>query len=189
MSRNWPQSADKPEGMAIGIYLTRDDAALAALEDIMDLSIATDEEWGGRIWIGDGNGFGYSRPVCGNGDHVDPALSPLPEEAREVGSYHTHGAYTTVGGVDPVTGEQLGPIVRFVPREEANHAGQAFGRNLPVADFWSPEDIAVFRQLGRTIHGYRAYLGTAQRIVRYFDVDHNDEGIVTARTPRRIAGY
>lgn len=175
--------------MATGIYLTRDDAALAALDGIFDVSIAADEEWGGRIWRGDGDGYGFSPAISGNGDHVDPARSPIPDGAREVGSYHTHGDYTVIGGIDPVTGEHLPQVPRHVSPEDANHAAQAFGRDLPVAAFWSPQDIAVYRRIGRGLHGYRAYLGTADRVVRYYDVDHDEEGIVTARTPRRIAGH
>ena len=174
--------------MAIGIYLTRDDAALAAIDTIIALSFASDEEWGGRIWRHEGDGYGYSPAICGNGDHVDPSLSPIPEGAREVGSYHTHGDYTVIGGVDPATGEHLPQVPHHVSRAHANHGAQAFGRDLPVAAFWSPQDITVIRGLGRKLHGYRAYLGTADRQVRYYDVDHDEEGIVTARTPRRIAG-
>ena len=158
-----------------GIYPTRDDAAIAALRRCNPVSIREDIEYGGMIWR-DGHGtYGYTIPIRGNANGFNLAVVTLPPGVIEVGNYHTHGGYTATG---PGSG-------RLVPttRDMATQSGRAFVTLGTDADTWSHQDIATADDRARTRPGYRAYLGTASEVFKYYDPGTGQHGVLTAPAP------
>ncbi len=88
---NDPVNLVDPWGLAPGEpYLSIIDAGVAAILDINYISKANGWEYGGRIYI-KGGFYYYTEPRTDNcSDTVDTTV-PVPEGAKIIGDYHTHG--------------------------------------------------------------------------------------------------
>jgi hypothetical protein len=71
------------------LYPTPDDAAVAAIREIVQTSIKERVEFAGRIFAVDNAKFSFTAPRRGTRDESDPG--PKVAGRVNVGAYHTHG--------------------------------------------------------------------------------------------------
>lgn len=101
-----------------GTYATQDEAARAVSSSINQQSIQEDTEYGGMIYRTQDGRYGYTGPIKGTIDGVDPGgPDAVPEGTTAIAFWHTHGGpnpdydsenFSNV--VDPITNERNGDI-------------------------------------------------------------------------------
>ncbi len=140
-----------PLGLTCKEYSTIDEAAKAAMEQNNPLSIRDNLEYGGLLYKTGTGKYGFTGPVIGNEDGVNPWNGPsIPSGAEELGYWHTHGDYSI---------ERNGQILRT-----SNSSRDDFN-----SDHFSIPDIdaANSQAIGKT--EYKGYVGTPSGTFRGYD--------------------
>ncbi|HOI95702.1 MAG TPA: DUF4329 domain-containing protein [Syntrophobacter fumaroxidans] len=86
-----PPGSDTTKSARNDAFGTLGEAMFHMASHINAVSIATNQEYGGIIFVNQDGSYGYSLPIRGINNMCFPALSPIPYEARKIGYYHTHG--------------------------------------------------------------------------------------------------
>ena len=105
-------------------FKTQHEAAKHVSETVNPISIKENREYGGMIYQNKDGTYGYTAPIKGTLDGVDPGgPSSVPEGTKAVAYYHTHGGDTLgydnenfSSVYDPISKESYGDI----PYAEAN---------------------------------------------------------------------
>ncbi|HEY0922273.1 RHS repeat-associated core domain-containing protein [Rheinheimera pacifica] len=137
---------------AVNVFSTQDQAANAALKLANPLSITDNLEYGGLIYRDESGNYGFSGPVKGSDQGVNPHDAAIPDGATLVGDYHTHGDYSLVDRVSGAAIRTGDPL-----RDEFN------------SDNFSAGDYSGIRADARGISGYRGYLGTPGGLFKVFN--------------------
>lgn len=137
---------------AANVFSTQDQAANAALKLANPLSITDNLEYGGLIYRDESGNYGFSGPVKGSDQGVNPHDAVIPDGATLVGDYHTHGDYSLVDRVSGAAIRTGDPL-----RDEFN------------SDNFSASDYSGIRADARGISGYRGYLGTPSGLFKVFN--------------------
>ena len=116
------------------------------------LSITDNLEYGGLIYRDESGNYGFSGPVKGSDQGVNPHDAVIPDGATLVGDYHTHGDYSLVDRVSGAAIRTGDPL-----RDEFN------------SDNFSASDYSGIRADARGISGYRGYLGTPSGLFKVFN--------------------
>jgi RHS repeat-associated protein len=89
---NNPVNWIDPYGLAPGDkFPTKDQAAIDAMDYIMNTSARADREYGGYLYQNKDNSFSYTAPVRGERREMDVSKFPCrPEGTDKAGIYHTH---------------------------------------------------------------------------------------------------
>jgi len=130
-------------------------AAKAALQVINLQSIRENREYGGLIYQNKKDGKYYaSIAIPGNAAEARPFDSPIPDDARIVGDYHTHGDYS-VRGTD-------GKPVRTENPNDDFYNSENFSDVIDITNSKRVGDIANITINARNLNepSYRGYLGT-----------------------------
>jgi len=136
-----------------GNYASRDDAARAALDEANPQSIDDNLEYGGLIYRDNATGkYGYSGPIRGTDQGVNPSDAPIPPGTELVGDYHTHADYSTY---DSATGKAV--RTNDPAKDEFN------SDNFSQGDF----DGIDADSAGKS--GYKGYLGTPSGDYKVYD--------------------
>ena len=134
-----------------GPYGSADDAARAALNNANPQSIQDNKEYAGLIYQDQDGKYYYTDPEGGNGDTSQPYDSPAPAGATVVGSYHTHGDYSTMdANGNPVRTDDPG-------KDQFN------------SDDFSREDKAFFQAHSAPGQNHTGYVGTPSGKFRRYD--------------------
>jgi len=134
-------------------YKEQDAAAKAALKKANPQSIKDNLEYGGVIYQDKKTGeFGYTGPIKGTDQGVNPFSEPIPQGAELVGDYHTHADYSIVD----------------------RNTGAAIRTSDPLkddfnSDNFSSQDIKGITEDGRDNEGYKGYLGTPGGQLKVYD--------------------
>jgi hypothetical protein len=134
-------------------------AAVVILGLVNPMSILANVEVGGLIYRNTDGLYGYTTPIWGTVDGVNPSFSPVPAGTTEVGNYHTHANYALFeNGVNIPTGD---------PKRDSYRA-----------DMWSNSDKFGIARMAQEsgVPGYRGYLATPGGLIRYFQPDKNEFG-------------
>ncbi|WNO61010.1 RHS repeat-associated core domain-containing protein [Rheinheimera sp. MMS21-TC3] len=137
---------------AVNVFSTQDQAANAALKLANPLSITDNLEYGGLIYRDENGNYGFSGPVKGSDQGVNPHDAVIPDGATLVGDYHTHGDYSLIDRVSGAAIRTGDPL-----RDEFN------------SDNFSAGDYSGIRADARGISGYRGYLGTPGGLFKVFN--------------------
>jgi len=86
-----PSDSHVTESFRNDAFGTLNEALFDMASRINSVSIATNQEYGGVLFVDKDGSYGYSMPVRGINNMCFPALSPIPDEATKIGYYHTHG--------------------------------------------------------------------------------------------------
>ncbi len=160
-----PNSWIDPLGLAcVGPcgFASQDEAAQAALGKANPMSIQDNLEYGGLIHQHDATGeFGYSGPLQGTDQGVNPWDAGNPPNTSVVGDYHTHGDYSTFDAA----------------------SGQAVRTSDPAlddfnSDNFSSQDYQGIRSDAAGSPGYKGYLGTPSGTFKVFDPATGNVGIL-----------
>ncbi len=139
-----PIDDNVPTMQEIAGHETLDRAALAALNVANPKSIEDNLEYGGVLYQDTITGrYGYTGPIKGSDQGVNPFEEPVPEGAVLMGDYHAHGDYSTI---DPKTGAAIRTSDPM--RDDFN------------SDNFSYTDIEGITNDGKGNDKYRGYLGT-----------------------------
>jgi hypothetical protein len=142
-------ATDKPPNT----FKDQEAAAKAALNKANPQSIQDNLEYGGLIFRDKMSGeYGYTGPVKGTDQGVNPFGAPIPPGTELVGDYHTHADYSVVD-------RNTGAAVRT-----SNSLKDDFN-----SDNFSPEDIRGIKAVGKNIRGYNGYLGTPSGIFKVYN--------------------
>jgi RHS repeat-associated protein len=140
-------------------------AAIVVLYVLMPMSKLNNEEWGGFIYQNMTDGKYYaSQPVSDfEADIVHPDMSPVPEDAKIVGVYHTHGNYSIE---DPVTKK---PIPTGDPKRDDYDSD-----NFSKFDRQQAFHFALYLNTDTPSDGeydksFRSYLGTPSGEIKEFN--------------------
>ena len=139
-------------------YATQDEAANAALTESNPQSIQANREYGGQIYQDSDGTYGYSTPIQGGDQGVNPGDSPAPDGTTVVGDYHTHGDYSTAG-----------------PNGEAVRSSDPAHDDFN-SDHFSTTDKQGIASDGANTPGYKGYLGTPSGTFRSYDAQTGQEG-------------
>ncbi|WNO61015.1 RHS repeat-associated core domain-containing protein [Rheinheimera sp. MMS21-TC3] len=86
-----------PLGLSCKEFKTADAAALSASKLIFQRSIDEDLEYGGMIFKRQNGTYGFTQPIKGTVDGVDPGgPDSVPLGTEAVAYYHSHGAYNVL---------------------------------------------------------------------------------------------
>jgi hypothetical protein len=134
-------------------YRTQDHAAKAAFKKVNPLSINDNLEYGGLIFRDNRSGrYGFTGPIKGSDQGVNPHAAQAPHNSSLVGDYHTHGDYSLY---ESATGKTI---------RTSDLVRDAFN-----SDNFSPQDISGISADGKGIPGYKGYLGTPSGIFKVYD--------------------
>ncbi|HEY5602360.1 MAG TPA: RHS repeat-associated core domain-containing protein, partial [Gammaproteobacteria bacterium] len=134
-------------------FINQDSAARAALIDANPKSIADNLEYGGLIFKDPKTGlYGFSGPIKGSDQGVNPHAAPIPAGCVLVGDYHTHGDYSTM---DATTGKAIGT---------SNPKNDDFN-----SDNFSFPDYQGIKADSQGIPNYKGYLGTPSGQFKSYD--------------------
>jgi hypothetical protein len=146
-------------------YGTRDEAAIAALDEANPASIRDNIEYGGWIYeLPDGR-FGYTVPMRGTETSFRINSVQPPSDSKTVGQYHTHGDYSWL---DP----QGRPVRTSDPTKDV------FG-----SDNFSAQDIRLYGHLEGLYPGIRGYLGTPSGTYLHYDASSKTHGTLNPPPP------
>jgi len=135
------------------LYKEQDAAAIAALKKANPQSIKDNLEYGGVIYRDKQTGkFGYTGPIKGTDQGVNPFSDPIPQGSELVGDYHTHADYSIM---DRNTGSAI---------RTSNSRDDDFN-----SDNFSSQDIKGIIADGKDIKGYKGYLGTPSGQFKVYD--------------------
>lgn len=106
------------------VFKSQDEAAKHVSKSINTTSIRENREYGGMIYQNKDGTYGYTTPIKGSLDGVDPGgPSSVPEGTKAIAYYHTHGGDTPgydnenfSDVFDPISKEHYGDI----PYADAN---------------------------------------------------------------------
>jgi RHS repeat-associated protein len=127
------------------------DAAKAALSQANPISIKENQEYGGLIYKDSAGSYGFTGPITGGSNGVDPFDAPIPDGTTLVGVYHTHGDYS-------ILGPDLESIRTSDPAQDCCHS-----------DSFSTDDKRLSNLYGSGIPEFKSYLGTPSGIFRVYD--------------------
>lgn len=147
-----PKSKKEPEPLPPGLHASQDEAARAALNDANPKSIADNREYGGLIYRDDKGRYGYTTPIMGSDQGVNPYDASVPPNTQIVGDYHTHGDYSIF---DPKTGAAV---------RTSDPLKDHFN-----SDNFSSDDLLGIQKDGAKIDGYKGYLGTPSGQFKVYD--------------------
>jgi RHS repeat-associated protein len=153
------KKSKKPKGATFG-FSTQDKAATAALKKANPQSIQDNLEYGGLIYRKNGQ-YGYSGPIRGTDQGVNPWNAPVPAGTDVVGDYHTHADYSIA---DPKTGAAIRTSDPL--RDDFNSDNFSFG------------DYAGIKQDAIGTPGYKGYLGTPSGTFKVFEPATGKEGVL-----------
>ena len=120
-------------------FESTDAAAKAALEKANPLSIQDNLEYGGLIYRDKTTGkYGYTGPIKGSDQGVNPFSAPVPAGCELVGDFHTHADYSVVD-------RNTGAAIRTSdPRKDDFNS-----------DNFSSTDVKGIKSVGSGIPGYK----------------------------------
>lgn len=109
----------------LNAFKSQDEAAKHVSKSINTTSIRENREYGGMIYQNKDGTYGYTTPIKGSLDGVDPGgPSSVPEGTKAIAYYHTHGGDTPgydnenfSDAYDPISKEHYGDI----PYADANN--------------------------------------------------------------------
>ncbi|WP_052748971.1 RHS repeat-associated core domain-containing protein [Arsukibacterium ikkense] len=152
---NWvdPLGLSCKEGEACKRFKTSDEAALHIMKIANPLSKRHNLEYGGLIFKDLDGMYGFTGPIIGDEDGVNPfdGSAAVPENTVEVGYWHTHGEYSVFDENDN--------IVRT-----GDPALDDFN-----SDHFSVPDIDIANARGNVSTEYKGYVGTPGEIYRGYD--------------------
>ena len=134
-------------------FNTSDDAALHIMKQANPMSKRDNLEYGGLIFKDASGKYGYTGPIVGTEDGVNPfdGSAKVPNDTAEVGYWHTHGEYSAF--------DQHGKIVRT-----GDPSLDDFN-----SDHFSSQDLNVADYKGKVSPEYKGYVGTPGNIYRGYD--------------------
>jgi len=146
-------SSQKSRKSTSTTYKEQDTAAKAALDKANPQSIKDNLEYGGIIYrIKETEEYGYTGPIKGTDQGVNPFSEPVPEGAELVGDYYTHADYSVVD-------RNTGAAIRTSDPLKDNFN----------SDNFSPEDIRGIKADSKGTAGYKGYLGTPSGQFKVYD--------------------
>tara|TARA_R110002126_G_scaffold212488_1_gene359097 strand:- start:2430 stop:6413 length:3984 start_codon:yes stop_codon:yes gene_type:complete len=152
---NWvdPLGLMCKEGEERKRFKSSDEAALHIMKIANPLSKRDNLEYGGLIFKDAGGMYGFTGPIIGDEDGVNPfnGSAAVPENTVEVGYWHTHGEYSVFDENDNIvrTGD---PSL-----DDFN------------SDHFSVPDIDIANARGNVSTEYKGYVGTPGEIYRGYD--------------------
>jgi hypothetical protein len=123
------------------------------LNEANPLSIRDNTEYGGLIYKDPKTSlYGFSGPIKGTDQGVNPHAAPIPAGCILMGDYHTHGDYSTM---DVSTGKA---VRTSDPKKDDFNS-----------DNFSMPDYQGIKADSQGIPGYKGYLGTPSGQYKMYD--------------------
>lgn len=146
-------AAKKHPAQTSNTFKSQDAAAKAALGKANPLSIQDNLEYGGLVYRDKTTGeYGYTGPIKGSDQGVNPFSAPVPSGCELVGDFHTHADYSVVD-------RNTGAAIRTSdPRRDDFNS-----------DNFSSADVKGIKGVGSSIPGYKGYLGTPSGTFKVYD--------------------
>ncbi|WP_440590657.1 RHS repeat-associated core domain-containing protein [Rheinheimera fenheensis] len=148
-------------------FNTSDEAALYIMKLANPMSKRDNLEYGGLIFKDATGKYGYTGPIVGTEDGVNPfdGSAKVPDDSLEVGYWHTHGEYSAF--------DQYDNIVRT-----ADPSLDDFN-----SDHFSSQDLNVADYKGKSSEEYKGYVGTPGNIYRGYDAKSKKQYILDKPAP------
>jgi hypothetical protein len=145
--------SNKQSVQTASTFKSQDAAAKAALEKANPLSIQDNLEYGGLIYRNKTTGeYGYTGPIKGSDQGVNPFNAPVPAGCELVGDFHTHADYSIVD-------RNTGAAIRTGdPKKDDFNS-----------DNFSSTDMKGIKAVGSGKPGYKGYLGTPSGAFKVYD--------------------
>lgn len=148
-------------------FNTSDEAALYIMKLANPMSKRDNLEYGGLIFKDATGKYGYTGPIVGTEDGVNPfdGSAKVPDDSLEVGYWHTHGEYSAF--------DQYDNIVRT-----GDPSLDDFN-----SDHFSSQDLNVADYKGKSSEEYKGYVGTPGNIYRGYDAKSKKQYILDKPAP------
>ncbi len=148
-------------------FNTSDEAALYIMKLANPMSKRDNLEYGGLIFKDSTGKYGYTGPIIGTEDGVNPfdGSAKVPDDSLEVGYWHTHGEYSAF--------DQYDNIVRT-----GDPSLDDFN-----SDHFSSQDLNVADYKGRSSEEYKGYVGTPGNIYRGYDAKSKKQYVLDKPAP------